>query len=160
MLANVASALRRLHDTDKSGWYQLLFLIPMAGFILWLIFMCTEGTRGDNQYGPNPLIAGANPPTSSPSLDRTPPSSFPLTQEGSVPNQLPTTEAPQKPEDPQVADLREKLANAEAALTEKTVAARQQERRMQLAEHIHALEEEIADAENDLVKLQNPDNNA
>lgn len=48
---------RRLHDTGKSGWLQLLFIIPLVGFILWIIWMVTEGDRVTNKYGPNPKFA-------------------------------------------------------------------------------------------------------
>lgn len=49
-----ALAVRRLHDTGKSGWYMLLILIPIVGAIALLVFMCQDSTPGSNQYGPNP----------------------------------------------------------------------------------------------------------
>lgn len=45
---------RRLHDIEKSGWLQLLFLIPLVGWILWLVWMTRESNGGANQYGPDP----------------------------------------------------------------------------------------------------------
>ncbi|MCU0729747.1 MAG: DUF805 domain-containing protein [Sphingopyxis sp.] len=54
LIPQIACAVRRMHDQDKSGWFVLLFLIPLVG----LIFMCIEGTRGPNQYGPDPKGAG------------------------------------------------------------------------------------------------------
>lgn len=45
--------VRRLHDTDKSGFWLLIYIVPFGGFIL-LVFFCLEGTKGDNKYGPDP----------------------------------------------------------------------------------------------------------
>lgn len=53
IIPEIAIAVRRLHDTDKSGWMYLISLIPFGGIIL-LIFFFTEGDRGPNQYGPDP----------------------------------------------------------------------------------------------------------
>lgn len=50
----IAVQVRRFHDQDKSGWFILLGFIPYAGGIIVLIFMLLEGTRGPNQYGPDP----------------------------------------------------------------------------------------------------------
>jgi uncharacterized membrane protein YhaH (DUF805 family) len=44
-------AVRRLHDTDKSGWWYLIAFVPFGGLIL-LIFWIQAGTPGPNQYGP------------------------------------------------------------------------------------------------------------
>jgi len=49
----IAVGIRRLHDTDRSGWWLLLGLIPLAGLVL-LVFMVLDSTPGENQYGPNP----------------------------------------------------------------------------------------------------------
>jgi uncharacterized membrane protein YhaH (DUF805 family) len=54
LLPTLGVTVRRLHDTDKSGWFALLGLIPCVGFIILIVFAATEGTPGDNQYGPNP----------------------------------------------------------------------------------------------------------
>ena len=53
-IPNLAVAVRRLHDQDKSGWMILLALIPLGGGIIVLVFMLLDGTRGPNQYGPDP----------------------------------------------------------------------------------------------------------
>lgn len=50
-----AVEVRRLHDIGKSGWWLLLWLIPLIGAIILLIWMIRKGTDGDNQYGPAPL---------------------------------------------------------------------------------------------------------
>jgi uncharacterized membrane protein YhaH (DUF805 family) len=54
MLPGLAVAIRRLHDTGKSGWMLLVALIPIVGGIWLLILMCTEGQRGDNRFGADP----------------------------------------------------------------------------------------------------------
>ena len=46
--------IRRLHDTNRSGWVLLLGLIPLVGAIILLVFVIQEGTHGDNKYGSNP----------------------------------------------------------------------------------------------------------
>ena len=53
-IPNLAVTVRRLHDTGKSGWWILIVLIPLIGFIVYLVFMCTDGEPGSNQYGQNP----------------------------------------------------------------------------------------------------------
>lgn len=52
---NLCLSVKRLHDLDKSGWYFLVYLIPIVGsfFIFYLWF--AKGIEGDNQYGPDPL---------------------------------------------------------------------------------------------------------
>ena len=50
----LAVTVRRFHDQDKSGWMILLNLIPYIGGFIILVFMCTEGTRGENMYGDDP----------------------------------------------------------------------------------------------------------
>ena len=58
---------RRLHDTNRSGWWSLLWLIPIVGWIIIIIFLAKEGDAGDNPHGPDPKAAerfgagGANP---------------------------------------------------------------------------------------------------
>ena len=62
LIPSLAVAARRLHDTGKSGWLQLLFLIPIAGLILWIIWMAKEGDDGMNKYGPSPKDTAGYPP--------------------------------------------------------------------------------------------------
>jgi uncharacterized membrane protein YhaH (DUF805 family) len=50
----LAVTVRRLHDIGKSGAWFFISLIPTIGAIWLLILLATEGTRGDNQYGPDP----------------------------------------------------------------------------------------------------------
>ena len=51
----ISVAVRRLHDSGSSGWWYWIQLIPFAGPLLFLIWMCTPGTDGSNDYGPDPL---------------------------------------------------------------------------------------------------------
>jgi len=54
LLPALAVTVRRLHDTDRSGWWILIGVIPVIGFIVVLVFTLLEGTPGENRYGPNP----------------------------------------------------------------------------------------------------------
>jgi len=54
LLPGLAVTVRRLHDTGLSGWWTLLYLVPIVGAILMLVFLCTDSQPGDNVYGPNP----------------------------------------------------------------------------------------------------------
>lgn len=51
LLPGLAVGIRRLHDTDKSGWWLLLVFIPIVGLIVLIVFWATDGTRGANDYG-------------------------------------------------------------------------------------------------------------
>ena len=54
LLPVLAVAVRRLHDTGRSGWSLFIALIPVVGAILLLVWFCRDGDAGDNAYGPNP----------------------------------------------------------------------------------------------------------
>jgi len=47
--------VRRLHDTNRSGWWYWLSLVPLVGAIVLLVFLCTKGTDGPNNFGEDPL---------------------------------------------------------------------------------------------------------
>lgn len=49
---NVSISIRRFHDFNKSGFYTLLFLIPIINIIFALILLFKKGDSVDNQYGP------------------------------------------------------------------------------------------------------------
>ena len=57
LLPSLAMGVRRLRDTDRSGWWWLIAFIPLIGFIVLIVFWCFEGTRGSNRFGPDPLGA-------------------------------------------------------------------------------------------------------
>jgi len=54
-LPSLAAMVRRLHDTNSSGWWALLSFIPYLGGPIMLIWCCIPGTQGDNRFGPDPL---------------------------------------------------------------------------------------------------------
>jgi len=54
ILPGLALAVRRLHDTGRSGWWMLIALLPLVGGIVLLVFFLLDGQPGENQYGPNP----------------------------------------------------------------------------------------------------------
>lgn len=58
---SLAVAVRRLHDTDRSGWWWFLWVIPIIGWIVLFIWYVTEGTRGPNRFGPDPLGGEGGP---------------------------------------------------------------------------------------------------
>ena len=49
LLPGIAVGIRRMHDIGKSGWF---ILIPIYNLIL----LCTEGEKGDNEYGSDPKL--------------------------------------------------------------------------------------------------------
>lgn len=50
-LLSLSVAVRRLHDSGKSGFWWLIGLIPIIGAITLLVFYCLPGTAGENSYG-------------------------------------------------------------------------------------------------------------
>jgi uncharacterized membrane protein YhaH (DUF805 family) len=55
IIPGLAVSVRRLHDTDSSGWWILLGLIPFIGIIVLIVWWCLEGSKGYNRFGPDPL---------------------------------------------------------------------------------------------------------
>lgn len=54
-LPALAVFIRRLHDTNRSGWWYWIALVPIVGFILLIVWAATQGTDGDNDFGTDPL---------------------------------------------------------------------------------------------------------
>ncbi|MFZ7142210.1 DUF805 domain-containing protein [Avibacterium avium] len=54
LIPSLAVRVRRLHDTDRSGWWLLIGFIPVIGFIVLFIFACLDGTQGRNRFGEDP----------------------------------------------------------------------------------------------------------
>ena len=54
IIPSLAVGARRLHDIGKSGWWLLIGLIPIIGWIILIMFAVMDGQPGDNQYGSNP----------------------------------------------------------------------------------------------------------
>ena len=53
-LPGLAVNIRRLHDIGKSGWWYLIYLIPIIGAIWLTVLMCLDNEPGENQWGENP----------------------------------------------------------------------------------------------------------
>jgi len=53
----LAVGAKRCHDRDRSGWFQLIMLIPIVGG-LWLLIELgfLRGTIGENRFGPDPVV--------------------------------------------------------------------------------------------------------
>src|SRR5690349_21225129 len=56
LIPELAVGARRLHDTNRSGWWQLLCLIPIIGWIILIIFYAQPGQTEENQFGTAPAI--------------------------------------------------------------------------------------------------------
>ena len=54
ILPGLGVMVRRLHDTDHSGWWFWVGLIPIVGSIILLVLMVNDSTPGNNRFGPNP----------------------------------------------------------------------------------------------------------
>jgi uncharacterized membrane protein YhaH (DUF805 family) len=60
-LPSLAVLVRRLHDTDRSGWWVLINAIPLIGWIVMLFFLLQPGSLGPNRYGQPPRTGGMAP---------------------------------------------------------------------------------------------------
>lgn len=54
LLPGIAVGVRRLHDTDRSGWWLLISFIPVIGIIMLIIWFCRPGDAGANRFGAPP----------------------------------------------------------------------------------------------------------
>lgn len=54
LVPGLAVSVRRLHDTNRSGWWLLLAFVPIIGAIVLLVFMVQDSQSAENQYGQNP----------------------------------------------------------------------------------------------------------
>ncbi len=68
IIPGIAVMVRRLHDSDKSGWLYLLTIIPYLGFIFTLVFGFLPGTRGENSYGFDPRRGDGAPDYDAPEI--------------------------------------------------------------------------------------------
>ncbi len=51
LVPQIAVAVRRLHDIDRSGWWLLIGLLPIVGWLVLLWFYIQPGTPGANRFG-------------------------------------------------------------------------------------------------------------
>ncbi len=58
IVPNLAVGARRLHDTGRSGWLQLIGLIPVIGWIILIVWFVGD-SHPDNEYGSNPKSGSA-----------------------------------------------------------------------------------------------------
>jgi uncharacterized membrane protein YhaH (DUF805 family) len=49
IIPSISAATRRLHDTGRSGWWQLIVLVPLVGWIIAIVFLAQEG-KSDAAY--------------------------------------------------------------------------------------------------------------
>lgn len=68
IIPSIAVTVRRLHDSDKSGWLYLLTIIPYLGFIFILVFGFWPGTPGENNYGFDPRRGDGAPDYDAPEI--------------------------------------------------------------------------------------------
>ncbi len=54
LIPTIAVGVRRLHDTNRTGWWILIGLIPLIGFIVLLVFFVMDSDPSANEYGENP----------------------------------------------------------------------------------------------------------
>lgn len=53
LVPSISITARRLHDIGRSGWWQLIGLLPLIGLIVMIIFL-VQASDEDNEYGPGP----------------------------------------------------------------------------------------------------------
>lgn len=54
LIPSLSVSVRRLHDVDHSAWWLLLIFLPIIGWIVLIVWNCTEGTAGPNRFGSDP----------------------------------------------------------------------------------------------------------
>ncbi|MCM2579382.1 DUF805 domain-containing protein [Streptomyces meridianus] len=59
LLPTLAVGARRLHDTGRSGWWQLIGVVPLVGWIVLIVFFASAGEQNQNAHGANPKFAPA-----------------------------------------------------------------------------------------------------
>ncbi len=55
LIPSITLGVRRFHDLGKSGWWMLLILVPVIGWLIMLFFFVQAGNTGANEYGADPL---------------------------------------------------------------------------------------------------------
>jgi uncharacterized membrane protein YhaH (DUF805 family) len=59
LVPGLAVSVRRLHDTNRSGYWLFIYFVPFVGAIILLFLMVQDSQEGENQYGPNPKAVTA-----------------------------------------------------------------------------------------------------
>ena len=73
LLPTLAVTARRLHDIDRSGWWQLIGLIPIVGWIIVIVWMVRDGQPQTNRFGGDPTGRALQGPSGSGPQDYVPP---------------------------------------------------------------------------------------
>ena len=60
LIPSVAVTVRRLHDTNRSGWWFFINLIPIIGNLVFLWFMIDDSSKGKNRFGRSPKESLSN----------------------------------------------------------------------------------------------------
>ena len=53
-IPSISVSVRRLHDIGRRGWWLLLCLVPIIGWIWLIVWACFDSKKGENKWGPNP----------------------------------------------------------------------------------------------------------
>jgi uncharacterized membrane protein YhaH (DUF805 family) len=56
IIPSFAGVVRRLHDTNRSGWWLFINFVPVVGPLILLSFTVTKGNGGENRFGPDPKV--------------------------------------------------------------------------------------------------------
>lgn len=56
IIPSISITTRRLHDTGRTGWWQLIYLVPLIGLIIMTVFLCQD-SHDENEYGISPKFA-------------------------------------------------------------------------------------------------------
>ena len=59
LIPSIAVSVRRLHDTNRSGWWVVISLIPIIGVLVLFVFTCLDSQPGTNRFGANPKEASS-----------------------------------------------------------------------------------------------------
>ena|ERR1700722_3108243 len=59
-IPTLAVTVRRLHDIDRRGWWDVILFIPFAGIVPFILFMTEDSQPGENRYGPSPKMEPAD----------------------------------------------------------------------------------------------------
>ncbi len=54
LLPSLGVTIRRLHDTNRSGWWILISLIPFVGWVWLIVLLCIASDSGPNRFGQGP----------------------------------------------------------------------------------------------------------
>ena len=67
-IPSLSSSIRRLHDTNRSGWWLLISMVPGVGPLILFAMTVTDSEPGENRFGPNPKQPSTREPTGTPEM--------------------------------------------------------------------------------------------